>query len=88
MQYIEGQDNAKEAPESGGKPLYWLGTCLTADTVRRRILPTRGSPSGEPLLGNLGGNEQDRAGREVIVVCDRWSAYKALARKSSGRIVL
>ncbi len=83
VQYI-----AKEAPESGGKPLYWLWTCLTADTVRMRILPTRGSPSGEQLLGNLGGNEQDRAGQEVIVVCDRWSAYKALARKSSGRIVL
>ncbi len=88
VQYIAGQDNAKEAPESGGKPLYWLWTCLTADTVRMRILPTRGSPSGEQLLGNLGGNEQDRAGQEVIVVCDRWSAYKALARKSSGRIVL
>ena len=65
--------------------MYWLWTCLTADTVRMRILPTRGSPSGEQLLGNLGGTGKDR---QVVVVCDRWSADKALARKSSGRIVL
>ena len=85
VQYIAGQDNPKEVPEGGGKPLYWLWTCLTADAVRMRILPTRGSPSGEQLLGNLGGTGKDR---QVIVACDRWSACKALARKSSGRIVL
>ena len=88
VQYIEGQDNGKEVPQGGGKPLHWLWTCQTADTVRMRILPTRGSPSGEQLLGNLGGTGTDREDPEVVVVCDRWSAYKALARKSSGRIVL
>ena len=31
---------------------------------------------------------RDQPGQEVIVVCDRWSAYKALARRSPGRIVL
>ena len=88
VQYIAGQDNPKQAPEQGGKPLYWLWTCLTADTVRMRILPTRGSPSGEQLLGNLGGHQQPGAAPQVIVVCDRWSAYKALARRAGGRIVL
>ena len=85
VQYIEGQDNPKEVSQGGGKPLYWLWTCLTADTVRMRILPTRGAPSGEQLLGNLVGTDTDR---EVIVVCDRWGAYKSLASHSSGRIVL
>ena len=66
-QYIEGQANGKHPPASGGKPLHWLWVCLTADTVRMRILPTRNAAAAGELLGNLG----QELHTWVIVVCDR-----------------
>ena len=84
VQYIEGQANGKQPPASGGKPLHWLWVCLTADTVRMRILPTRSAKAARELLGSLGRGLHTG----VIVVCDRWSAYKALARLLGDRILL
>ena len=84
VQYIEGQENGKPPPASGGKPLHWLWVCLTADTVRMRILPTRSAAAAGELLADLG----KELGTAVIVVCDRWSAYKALARRWGDRILL
>ena len=75
VQYIAGQENAKDRPDSGGKTRQWLWVCCTPDTVRTRVLATRGLDSGLELLGSLG-----QAG-EVILVCDCWSAYQALAKR-------
>ena len=75
VQYIAGQENAKAKPDGGGKTRQWLWMCCTADTVRMRVLPTRGLDSGLELLGSLG-----QTGK-VILVCDCWSAYQALEKR-------
>ena len=75
VQYIAGADSNKDPPpRDSKKPKYWLWICLAANTVRMRILPTRGADSAAELLGGLG-----RHG-PVILMCDRYSAYKAFAR--------
>ena len=82
VQAIACAADNKDPPQRGQKkPKHWLWVCLTADTVRMRILPTRGLDSALQLLVMLLG-----AG-PVILMCDRYSVYKALARLYPGRII-
>ena len=57
-----------------GKPKQWLWLSLALQTVQVLIRPQRGAAAAQELLGGLG-----LAG-PVTLVCDRWSAYKALQR--------
>ena len=83
MQYIAGADSNKDPPPRGSqKPKYWLWICLAANTVRMRILPTRGADSAAELLDVLGRNGP------VILMCDRYSAYKAFARLCPDEVIL
>ena len=83
VQYIAGADSNKDPPPRGSKkPKYWLWICLAANTVRMRILPTRGADSAAELLDGLG-----RHG-PVILMCDRYSAYKAFARLCPDQVIL
>ena len=66
----------------GGRERRWLWVCLADGAVYMRILATRSAEEAGKLPGGFG-----RAGL-VVVICDRWSAYKALARALAGRIVL
>ena len=60
--------------EGQGKPKQWLWLSLALQTVQVLIRPQRGAAAAQELLGGLG-----TAG-PVTLVCDRWSAYKALQR--------
>ena len=83
VQYIAGCDGNKDPPPARGqrKPKFWLWVCLAAGTARMRILPTRGADSGAQLLEVLGGNGP------AILMCDRYSAYKAFARLYPDKVV-
>ena len=84
VQYIEDPDDNKDPPPRGRqKQKYWLWVCLTQDTVRMRILATRGLASGAQLLAVLvlGDNGP------VILMCDRYSAYKAFAKLYPGKVL-
>ena len=59
----------------GGRLRQWL--CRTGDAVSMRFLPTRGSPPAVQLLSGL-----------AVLVCDRWSAYKAPQRMRPDRLKL
>ena len=48
-----------------------------------RILPSRSAEAALELFGGLGSPEQ-----AAHLVCDRYSAYRKLARVMEGRIVL
>ena len=84
VQYIAGCDGNKDPPPARGqrKPKFWLWVCLAAGTARMRILPTRGADSGAQLLEVLGGNGP------AILMCDRYSAYKAFARLYPDKVVV
>ena len=66
----------------GHPPRHWLWVCVTRDAVRFRILPRRNAAAAQELLG--------AAARDgpTVVVCDRYSAYKALARACGGMLQL
>jgi len=85
VQFIEGQENLKEPPESGAKPRCRLWVCITADAVRMRVAGTRSAEAGGLLPADLGG---DGLGPPVVLVCDRLSSCQALARLLPDRIVL
>ena len=65
-----------------GKPKRWLWLCRALESVHILIHPKRSAVAAQELLGGLG-----EAG-PVILVCDRWSAYKKLARLLPERFQL
>ena len=67
----------------GGRRRYWLWVSLAAGTVLARILTTRSADAAEDLLGHF-----KRAGPAVVLVCDRYSAYKALRNRLPEHYIL
>ncbi len=82
VQSIAGQDNGRDPPPAGGKLRCWLWVCVTAQAVRLRVLPSRSAAAAQSLLGKLGQHGP------VILVCDRYSAYKALRNRLPETFVL
>ena len=68
--------------ERGDNPRCWLWLCLSADAVRMHIDPTRSARAARVLFAKLGETLQ------AILVCDRYGAYRKLARELAGRFVL
>ncbi len=74
----------QQLERGGGRQRWWLWVCVTEGAVRMRILPTRGSPAAQQLLRRV----LERAQGLATVVCDRWSAYKAMARRAGDTVRL
>ena len=65
-----------------GPARHWLWVLVTPGAVRFRVLPTRSAVDARVLLGAAA-----RDGPRILV-CDRWSAYKALAKACVGLLEL
>ena len=65
-----------------GPARHWLWVLVTQKAVRFRVLATRSAADARVLLGAAA-----RDGPR-IVVCDRWGAYKALAKACGGLLKL
>ena len=68
--------------ERGDNPRCWLWVCVSADAVRMHIDPTRSARAARVLFAELGEK------LPAILVCDRYGAYRKLARELAGRFVL
>ena len=68
--------------ERGENPRCWLWVCVSEDAVRMHIDPTRSARAARVLFAQLGET------LPVILVCDRYGAYRKLARELAGRFVL
>ena len=68
--------------ERGENPRCWLWLCLSEDAVRMHIDPTRSARAARVLFAKLGEK------LPAILVCDRYGAYRKLARELAGRFVL
>lgn len=64
----------------GSSRRAWLWTSVSSDAVLFHIDPSRSAEAARKLLTGLVG--------PVFVVCDRFSAYKKLARDLAGMVVL
>ena len=83
VQRLAASDADNKDPPAGGrqKPKSWLWLCLAGGTVRMRVLESRGLDAALKLLETLVAN-----GSPVVLVCDCYVTYKALAKLSrSGR---
>ena len=58
----------------------WLWTSVSTDSVYFHVDPSRSAEVAMKLFG--------AAGRHTVLVCDRYSAYKKLARELNGAIIL
>ena len=67
--------------ENGGNSRAWAWIARSEDAVR--IVPSRSAEAALALFGSLGSPEQ-----AAYLVCDRYSAYRKLARVMEGRIIL
>ena len=68
--------------ERGENPRCWLWVCVSEDAVRRHIDPPRSARAARVLFAELGEK------LPAILVCDRYGAYRKLARELAGRFVL
>ena len=68
--------------EAGENRRGWLWVCLSADAVRFRVDRSRSAEAAGKLFGELGQES------EMVLVCDRYSAYVKLARVHPGQFVL
>ena len=66
--------------ERGDNPRCWLWVCLSADAVRMHIDPTRSARAARVLFAELGEK------LPAILVCDRYGAYRKLARRAGGAV--
>ena len=71
-----------ERGERGENPRCWLWVCVSEDAVRMHIDPARSARAARVLFAKLGET------LPVILVCDRYGAYRKLARELAGRFVL
>ena len=65
---------------SGRSSRAWLWTSVSADAVYYLIDPSRSAEVAKRLFASLKGT--------VILVCDRYSGYKSLARQLNGQVIL
>lgn len=68
--------------ERGENPRCWLWVSVSEDAVRMHIDPTRSARAARVLFAELGET------LPAILVCDRYGAYRKLARELPGRFVL
>ena len=66
--------------ESGRSSRAWLWTSVSIDAVSFHIDPSRSAEAAARLFGD--------AAPDTVLVCDRYSAYKKLARDLAGMVVL
>ena len=71
-----------ERTERGDNARCWLWVCVSEDAVRMHIDPARSARAARVLFAQLG------SALPVILVCDRYRAYRKLARELAGRFVL
>ena len=66
--------------EKGRSSRAWLWTSVSPDAVYYHIDPSRSAEVAMKLFGSTKGT--------VVLVCDRLSTYKKLARELAGRVIL
>ena len=66
--------------ETGRSSRGWLWTSVSQDAVYFHIDPSRSAAAAAKLFGD--------AAPDTVLVCDRYSAYKKLARELAGAVVL
>ena len=66
--------------EKGRSSRAWLWTLVSSDAVYFHIDPSRSAEVAKALFGDTA--------CKVFVVCDRYSAYKKLARELGGKVIL
>ena len=66
--------------EEGRSSRAWLWTSVSTDSVYFHVDPSRSAEVAMKLFGG--------AGRHTVLVCDRYSAYKKLARELDGAVIL
>ncbi len=66
--------------EKGRSSRAWLWTSVSPDAVYYHIDPSRSAEVAMKLFGSTKG--------VVVLVCDRFSAYRKLARELAGRVIL
>ena len=67
-----------ERGERGENPRCWLWVCVSEDAVRMHIDPARSARAARVLFAKLAET------LPVILVCDRYGAYRKLAREARG----
>ena len=70
----------QEFRDNGRSSRAWLWTSVSRDAVYFHIDPSRSAEVAKTLFGDTACT--------VFVVCDRYSAYKALARELAGKVIL
>ena len=70
----------QEFRDNGRSSRAWLWTSVSADAVYFHIDPSRSAEAAMKLFGSIEGT--------VFVVCDRYSAYRTLARELAGKVIL
>ncbi len=66
--------------EKGRSSRAWLWTSVSPDAVYYHIDPSRSAEVAMKLFGSTKGT--------VVLVCDRFGAYRKLARELAGRVIL
>ncbi len=66
--------------EEGRSSRAWLWTSVSEDAVYFHVDPSRGAEVARKLFAT--------AGRHTVIVCDRYSAYKKMARIPGGLVTL
>ena len=66
--------------EKGRSSRAWLWTSASPDAVYFHIDPSRSAEVAKALFGGVIGT--------VVLVCDRYSAYRKLARELDGKVIL
>ncbi len=74
------RDRVREFATTGSSSRAWLWIATCVDAVYLHVDASRSAAAAATLLGGL------RKG--TVLVCDRYSAYKKLARLAAGRLVL
>ncbi len=66
--------------EEGRSSRAWLWTSVSEDAVYFHVDPSRGAEVAKTLFA--------AAGLHTVIVCDRYSAYKKMARELGGAVIL
>ena len=74
------RDRVQALREKGRSSRAWLWTSVSGDAVYYHINPSRSAEVAMKLFGGVIGT--------VVLVCDRLSTYKRLAREFGGKVIL